>query len=151
MSRIQTLTSKITQVCQDICDIKLRQLLITWSDKEPDVITNNILTNQSDRKDTWGSDRSRPGTPDIHEGCAEDDNDYTYKTPNYHELGNQDSLQHCDTYQPQWLPKPSGMTSEPLPFPDPSEASEIPSLLPASLFSLLKKDNSKPIDLSMYM
>ena len=29
MSRIQILTSKITQVCQDIHDIKLRQLLIT--------------------------------------------------------------------------------------------------------------------------
>ena len=69
-----------------------------WSDKEPDVITNNILTNQSDRKDTWGSDRSRPGTPDIHEGCAEDDNDYTYKTPNYLAHSNQDTLQHCETY-----------------------------------------------------
>ena len=29
LSRIRILTSKITQVCQDIRDIKLRQLLIT--------------------------------------------------------------------------------------------------------------------------
>ena len=131
LSQIRTLTSKITQVCQDICDIKLRRLLITQSEKEPNVITNSILTNQSDHKDTWGSDRSRPGTLDIHEGRAEGYIDYTYKTPNHHEHSNQDSLQHCDTYQLQWLPEPSGMTPEPLPFPDPSEASEMSSSLPA--------------------
>ena len=50
LSRIRILTSKITQVCQDICVIKLRWLLITQSEKEPNVITNNILTNQSDRE-----------------------------------------------------------------------------------------------------
>ena len=79
-------------MCQDICDIKLRRLLITQLEEESDDITDKILTNQNDCKDTWGSDRSRPETPDIHEGHAEDGNDYTYKTPNHHELGNQDSL-----------------------------------------------------------
>ena len=151
VSQIQTLTSKITQVCQDICDIKLRRLLIMQSEKEPDDITNNILTNRNDHKDTWGSDRSRPETPDIHEGRAEGDNDYTYRTPNHHKLGNQDSLQRHDTYQPQQLPKPSGMTPEPLPYPDPSEASEIPSSLPTSLSLPPKKDNIKPDALLMYM
>ena len=86
----------------------------------------------------------------MHEGCAEDDNDYAYKTPNRHKHGNQDSLQCHDTYQPQWLPKPSGMTPEPLPYPDPSEASEIPSLLPTSLSSPPKKDDIEPDTLSMY-
>ena len=100
------------------------------SDDKPNDITTCILTNQSNHKDTWGLSRSRPGTPDIHEGCAEDENDYAYKTPNHLELSNWDSLQRCDTYQPQWLPKPSGMTPEPLPNPDPSEASEIPSVRP---------------------
>ena len=119
------------------------------SDKESSIITNNILTNQSDCKDIWGSSRSRPGTLDIHEGCAEGDIDYAYRTPNHHELGNQDSLQHHDTDQPQWLPKPSGMTPEPLPYPDPSEASEIPLSLPTSLSLLLKKDNIEPDTLSM--
>ena len=42
------------------------------------------------------------------------------------------------------------MTPEPLPFPDPSEASEMFSSLPASLLLPPKKDNSKPIALSMY-
>ena len=127
LSRIQTLTSKITQICQDIRDIKLRQLLITRSEEEPIVITNNILTNQNDHKDTLGSDRRRPETPGIHGGCAEDGNDYVYRTPNRHELDNQDNLQRHDTCQPQRLPRPSGMTPEPLPYPDPSEASETPS------------------------
>ena len=67
---------KITQVCHDICDIKLRQLLITQSKEEPNVITNIILTNQSDCKDILGSNRNRPGTPDIHEGCAADGSNY---------------------------------------------------------------------------
>ena len=74
MSQIQVLTSKITQVCQDIHDIKLRQLLVTQSDREPNVITNNILTNHNDHKDTWGSSRSKPETPDKHEGCGVDGN-----------------------------------------------------------------------------
>ena len=43
VSQIRILTSKITQVCQDICDIKLRRLLITQLNKELDVITNGIL------------------------------------------------------------------------------------------------------------
>ena len=149
MSRIQSLTSKITQVCQDIHDIKLRRLLITRPDKESSDITNNILTNQSDCKDIWGSYRSKPGTPDIHEGHAEGDNDYAYRTPNHHELGNQDNLQCHDTYQPQQLPEPSGMTPEPLPCPDLSEASEIPSSLPTSLSLLLRKDDIKPEASSM--
>ena len=150
MLQIQTLTSKITQVCQDIRDIKLRQLLITRSEEEPDDITNNILTNQSDRKDTWGSDSSRPETLDIHEGRAGDGNDYAYKIPNCHEHGNQDSLQRHDTYQPQRLPKPSGMTPEPLPYPDSSEASETPSLLPTPLSLPPKKDDIEPDTSSMY-
>ena len=72
LSRIRILTSKITQVCQDIRDIKLRRLLITRSDEKPIVITKHILTNQSDRKNTWGSNRSRPGPPDIHGDRAKD-------------------------------------------------------------------------------
>ena len=92
VSQIQILTSKITQVCQDICDIKFRQLLITQSGKKPDYITTNILTNQSGCKDTWGSNRSRPETPDIHEGHTEDGIDYIYNTPNQHEPSNQDNL-----------------------------------------------------------
>ena len=140
LSRIQTLTSKITQICQDIRDIKLRRLLITQSDKEQNEIAN-ILTNQSDCKNTWGSNRSRPGTPDIHEGHAEGDIYYTYKTPNHHEHGNWDNLQRHETYRPQRPPEPSGMIPEPLPYPDPSEASERSSSPPTSLSSLPKKDN----------
>ena len=40
VSRIRILTSKITQVCQDIRDIRLRQLLITRSDNKPNSITS---------------------------------------------------------------------------------------------------------------
>ena len=43
------------------------------------------------------------------------------------------------------------MTPEPLPFPDPSEASERSSSLLTSLSLLPKKDNIKPDTLSMYM
>ena len=42
------------------------------------------------------------------------------------------------------------MTAEPRPNPDPSEAFERSSLLPASLSSLLKKDENEPNALSMY-
>ena len=61
-----------------------------------------------------------------------------------------DKLQHHETYQPQWPPRPSGMTPEPLPFPDPSEASEIASLLLASLSSLPNKDDIEPDASLMY-
>ena len=90
-------------------------------------------------------------TPDIHEGHAEDDNNYVYRIPNCHEHSNQDTLQCHDTYQPQQLPRPSGMTPEPLPYPDPSEASEIPSSLPTSLLLVPKKNDIKPDVLLMYM
>ena len=43
------------------------------------------------------------------------------------------------------------MTPEPLPYPDPSEASETSSSLPTSLSSPLKKDNNELVALSMYM
>ena len=42
------------------------------------------------------------------------------------------------------------MTPEPLPYPDPSEASERSSLPPTSLSSPPKKDDIKPGALSMY-
>ena len=42
------------------------------------------------------------------------------------------------------------MTPEPLPYPDPSEASETSSLLPASLLSPLKKDDNELIASLMY-
>ena len=150
MSRIQILTSKITQVCQDIRDIKLRQLLITRSDNEPNDITNRILTNQNDRKNTWGSGRSRPGPPDIHEDRAEGGNDYAYKTPSPLEHGTQNNQEDHERCPPQPLPKPSGRTPEPLPCPDPSEASETSSLLPTSLSLPPKKDDNEPVASSMY-
>ena len=150
VSRIRVLTSKITQVCQDICDIKLRRLLITQSDEEPIIITNSILTNQNDRKNTLGSDRSRPDPPDTHGDRAEDGNDYVYRTPNLLEHDIQNSLEDHGRCPPQPLLKPSGMTPEPLPCPDPSEASETSSLLLASRSSPPKKDDIKPVASSMY-
>ena len=118
--------------------------------EEPDNITKCILTNQNDHKDTCGSSRSRPGTLDIHEGRAEDGNDYADKIPNCHKLGSQDTLQHHNTYQPQWPPEPSGMIPEPLSHPVTSEASEIPSSLPTSLSLLPKKDDTEPNASLMY-
>ena len=150
MSRIQTLTSKITQICQDIRDIKLRWLLITRSDKEPNDITTHILTNQSDFKDTWGSNKSRLDPLGIHEGHAEDGNDYIYRIPNRLELGNWNNQEDHGKCPPQSWPTPSEMTPEPLPYPDPSEASERSSLPPTSLLSPPKKDNIKPAASLMY-
>ena len=150
MSRIQILTSKITQVCRDICDIKLRRLLITQSDEEPNDITNRILTNQSDHKNTWGSDRSKPDPPDTHEDSAEGDNDYVCRIPSHLKHDTQNNPEDHGKYPPQPRPVPSGMTPEPLPYPDPSEASEMSSLLPTSLSSPPKKDDIEPVALSMY-
>ena len=150
LSRIRILTSKITQVCQDIRDIKLRRLLLTRTDEEPVVITNNILTNQNDHKNTSGSNRSRPAPPDIHEDRAGDGNDYVYRTPNLLEHDIPNSQEDRGRYLPQPLPKPSRMTPEPLPCPDPSEASEMSSSLPTSLSSPPKKDDIEPAASSMY-
>ena len=150
LSQIRILTSKITQVCQDIRDIKLRRLLITQSDNEPNDITKCILTNQSDRKNTSGSSRSRPDPPDTHEDRAEDGNDYVYKTPNPLEYDTQNNQEDHGRCPPQPLPKPSGMTPEPLPCPDPSEASEKSSSLLTSLSSPPKKDDNEPVASSMY-
>ena len=116
VSRIQALTSKITQVCQDIRDIKLRRLLITRSDSEPNDITTSILTNRNDRKNTWGSGRSRPDPPDTHEDHAEGGNDYVYKTPNPLEHDIPNNLEDHGKCPPQPRPTPSGMTPEPLPY-----------------------------------
>ena len=150
MSRIQILTSKITQVCQDIRDIKLRRLLITQLDKEPNDITSHILTNQSDRKNIWGSSRSRPDPPETHEDRAGDGNDYVYRIPNLLEHNTQNNQEDHGRCPLQPWPTPSRMTPEPLPCPDPSEASERSSWLPTSLLSLPKKDGIEPDASSMY-
>ena len=150
LSQIQILTSKITQVCQDIHDIKLRRLLITQPDQQPNVITNCILTNHNDYKDTQGSSRSKLGSLGIHEGGAEDGNDYIYKPTNLlkHDIHN--NQEDHETCPPQLQPTPSRMTPEPHSYPDPFEASEKSSLPPASLLLLPKKDNIKPDALLMY-
>ena len=114
MSQIQILTLRITQVCQDIHDIKLRQHLITQSDGEPNDITTHILTNQSDCKDTWDSSKSRPATLDTHEDCAEGGTNYVYNTPSHLEYGNQNNQEDHETCPPQLQPTPSGMTPVPL-------------------------------------
>ena len=150
VSRIRILTSKITQVCQDIRDIKFRRLLITQLDQEPNDITRHILTNQSDHKNTWGSGRSKPDPPDIHEDHAEGDNDYVYRTPNHLKHDTQNNQEDHERCPPQLWLIPSGTSPEPLPYPDPSEASETSSLLLTSLSSPPKKDNSKLIASSMY-
>ena len=150
MSRIRILTSKITQVCQDIHDIKLRRFLVTQSDGKTDVITNHILTNQNDRKNTLGSGRSRPDPLDTHEDHAEDGNNYIYRTPNLLEHNIQNNQEDHERCPPQPRPIPSRMTPEPLPCPDPSEASERSSWLPTSLLSLPKKDDIKLVALLMY-
>ena len=118
--------------------------------KEPNDITNRILTNQSDRKNTWGSDRSKPDPPDTHEGHAEDGIDYAYKIPNRLKHDNRNNREDHDKCPPQPLPTPSGMTPELPPCPDPSEASEGFSSLLTSLSSSPKKDDNKPGALSMY-
>ena len=150
VSRIRKLTSKITQVCQDIRDIKLRRLLITRLDSKSNDITNCILTNQNDCKNTLDSSRSRPDPPYTHEGHAEGENNYIYKTPNPLEHDTQNNQEDHGRCPPQLWPTPSGMTPEPLPYPDPSEASETSSLLPTSLSSPPKKDDIEPGASSMY-
>ena len=150
MSRIQILTSKTTQVCQDIRDIKLRRLLITHSDKEPDDITENILTNQNDHTDTWGSNKNKPDPLDTHEDHDEDEIGYAYKIPNRLKLDNQNNREDHEICPPQLRPIPSERTPEPLPCPDPSEVSERSSLPLTSLSSPPKKDDIEPTALSMY-
>ena len=125
--------------------------MITQSDEESNDITNSILTNQSDCKNTWGSDRSKPGPPDTHEDHAEGDNDYVYRIPSHLEHDTQNNPEDHGKCSPQPQPVPSGMTPEPLPYPDPSEASERSSLPLTSLLSPPKKDNNKPVASSMYM
>ena len=120
------------------------------SDREPDDITTNIQTNQNDCKDTWGSNKSKPGTLGTHGGRAEDGNNYIYKTPSHLKHDNLNNWKDHETYPPQPQPAPSGMTPEPRPYPDPSEASKKSSSLPASLLSLLKKDDTEPGASSMY-
>ena len=151
MSQIQILTSKITQVCQDICDIKLRQLSITQSDKKTSDITSEILTNQSDCKDTWDSNKNGSGTLSRHDDCAEDGNNYIYRTPNHPKHGNWENPQHYDTYQPQLWPEPSEMPPMPLPYSDPSEASERSSSPLTSPSFLMKKDDIEPNAPLVYM
>ena len=118
--------------------------------QEPNDITDRILTNQSDRKNTWGSDRSKSDPPDTHEDHAEGDIDYAYKTPNHLKHDTQNNPEDHGKCPPPLRPVPSGMTPEPLPYPDPSEASETSSLLPTSLSSPLKKDDNEPNASSMY-
>ena len=147
MSRISWHMCEIFEVSNCIHD---RWLLITQLDKEPNVITNHILTNQSDRKNTWDSGRSRPDPLDTRGDHAEGGNNYVYRTPNLLEHDNQNNQEDRGRCPPQLQPKPSGMTPEPLPCPDPSEASETSSLLPTSLSSQPKKNDIKPVTLSMY-
>ena len=150
LSQIQILTSKISQVCRDIRDIKLRRLLVTRSNDKPNDITKHVLTNQNDHKNTLGSSRSRPDPLDTHEDQAEGGNDYVYKIPNPLEHDTQNNQEDHGRCPPQPWPEPSGMTPEPLPSPDSSEASERSSSLPTSLSSPPKKDDIEPVASSMY-
>ena len=97
-----------------------------------------------------GSSKNRPGILDTHEGHAEDGTYYVYKTPSHLKLGNPNNQGNHETYPPQPHLTPSRMTPEPCPYPDPSEASERSSLLPASLSSPPKKDDTKPAASSIY-
>ena len=97
-----------------------------------------------------GSDRSRPDPPDTHEDHAEGGNNYVYRTPNPLEHDTQNNQEDHGRCPPQPWPTPSGMTREPLPCPDPSEASERSSSLLTSLSLPPKKDDIKPVALSMY-
>ena len=117
---------------------------------EPNHITNCILTNQSDCKDTCGSDKSRPDPPDIREGRAEDGINYVYRIPNCLKHDSRNNREDHGKCPPQPQPTPSGMTPE-LPLcPDPSEASERSSSLPTSLLFPPKKDYTKPVASLMY-
>ena len=151
LSRIRILTSKITQVCQDIHDIKLGRLLITRLDNKPNDITKCILTNQNDRKNTSGLGRSKPDPPDTREDHAEGGNDYAYKTPNPLKHNTPNNPEDHGRYPPQPWPTLSRMTPEPLPYPDPSEASGTSSSLPTSLSSPPKKDDIELVASSMNM
>ena len=98
-----------------------------------------------------GSNRSTPGTQNIHGDHAEDENNYVYNTPNHLELSNWDNQQHHDTCPPQQPPQPSEMPPVPLPYPDPSEASERSSLLLVSPLLLPRKTDITDNALSMNM
>ena len=73
-----------------------------------------------------------------------------YRIPNCLEHDNWNNQEDHEICPPQPWPTLSGMTPEPLPCPDPSEASERSSSLPASLSSPLKKDDIEPDALLMY-
>ena len=121
------------------------------SEKEPILITGNILTSQNDRKDTWGSNKNKPDPPDIHEGHVENGISYAYRIPNRLELGNWNNREDHGICPPQPRPIPSKTILEPLPYLDPSEVSERSPLPLTSLLSPPKKDNIKPGTSSMYM
>ena len=55
-----------TQVCKDIHDMKLRQLLVTQVHEQED----DNLFNQSDHKDTLCLNRNKSDPPDIHGACV---------------------------------------------------------------------------------
>ena len=82
---------------------------------------------------------------------AEGDIDYTYRTPNHLEHDTQNNQEDHGKCPPQPWPISSGTTPEPLPYPDPSEASEMSSSLLTSLLSPPKKDDIEPCASSMYM
>ena len=97
-----------------------------------------------------GLGRSRLDPPDTHEDRAEGGNNYVYKIPNPLEHNTQNNQEDHGRCPPQPWPTPSGMTPEPLPYPDPSEAYETSSWLPTSLSSPPKKDDNEPDASSMY-
>ena len=111
------------------------------SEHQSNDITNSVLTNQNDCKDTWDSDRSKPNPLDKHGGHTEGENDYIYSIPNCHELNNQDNPEDHETYPHQLQPEPSKMPPLPCPSSYPSEAFEKFSFLPVLPLLLLRKDD----------
>ena len=150
LSRIHLLTSKISHVCQEICDIKERRtpksnsakrtytrtiLDEGWTDQnyaqEPD--SNSSAKEGSDGEDGWGD------TCSFHNRLC------------LHEPNNPNIPSHHAPIPPSPNPPPSESTLEPPGDLSPSPASRIVTLTPSSLAKLERKACSTALSLSVHI
>ena len=131
LSRIRLLTSKISHICQEICDIrdarKAKSNLL-WG-TSTSTLLNEAQTNQTSTREPNSSSSAKEGSDD--EG-GWDETCSSHSKLCHHEPNNLSNSSHYAPSLPSPSPTPSGSTPSPPATPPPSPISRIGTSTPSS-------------------
>ena len=149
LSRIQLLTSKISHICQEICDIKSRRRPQT-NIAIRNYTNTGLVEEQTNQNYTWepdGSNFAKEGSDGV-DGLGE-----TYSSHSklhHHEPNNPDIPSHHAPIPPSLNPAPSESSLEPPGDLSPSPASKIVTGTPSLLSKVERKACSAALSSSVH-